>query len=139
MIYCTELKLSTNIVLNHGIPKITSISELAAYRNLKKIATPIHPSPLYDVLFITRHFMFQFLTTHIRTGKKWRLGEIPAPDLYHHLVEDFLTDWTNRHDHILLLRRFIEGALNTDLRSFFAESCFEVCTWDALIVIIIQA
>ncbi|XP_064406922.1 FAD-dependent oxidoreductase domain-containing protein 2-like [Halichondria panicea] len=59
-------------------------------------------------------------------GKKWTLGEIPAPDLYHHLVEDFLTDWTNRQDHILLLRRFIEGALNTDLRSFFAESCFEM-------------
>ncbi len=65
------------------------------------------------------------------TGKKWQLGDNPAPDMYHHLVEDFLTDWTNREEHIILLRRFIEGAFHTDLRSFFTESCFEV--WTVLI------
>ena len=54
------------------------------------------------------------------------LGKSPKPDLYHHIVEDFLTDWTSRSEHILPVRRFLEAALDKDLRSFFAESCFEV-------------
>ncbi|XP_064419353.1 FAD-dependent oxidoreductase domain-containing protein 2 [Latimeria chalumnae] len=53
--------------------------------------------------------------------KKWPL---PRPDAIHHIVEDFLTDWTTPISHVLPLRRFLEGCLDTDLRSFFAESCF---------------
>lgn len=81
---------------------------------------------LIPLLNIRIYSTWIVLCTSTYAGKKWRLGENPAPDMYHHLVEDFLTDWTNREDHILLLRRFIEGALHTDLRSFFTESCFEV-------------
>ncbi|XP_072207530.1 FAD-dependent oxidoreductase domain-containing protein 2 [Excalfactoria chinensis] len=49
---------------------------------------------------------------------------LPRPDAIHHIVEDFLTDWTAPNAHILPLRRFLENCLNTDLRNFFAESCF---------------
>ncbi|KAL2309268.1 hypothetical protein Nmel_005458 [Mimus melanotis] len=49
---------------------------------------------------------------------------LPRPDAIHHVVEDFLTDWTAPNAHILPLRRFLENCLSTDLRNFFAESCF---------------
>ncbi|XP_074864570.1 FAD-dependent oxidoreductase domain-containing protein 2 isoform X2 [Carettochelys insculpta] len=49
---------------------------------------------------------------------------LPRPDAIHHIVEDFLTDWTAPNAHILPLRRFLENCLDTDLRGFFAESCF---------------
>ena len=35
---------------------------------------------------------------------------------------------TSRSRHIIPLRRFLEGVFGQDLRSFFAESCFEVHT-----------
>nr|XP_027794538.1 FAD-dependent oxidoreductase domain-containing protein 2 isoform X3 [Marmota flaviventris] len=49
---------------------------------------------------------------------------LPRPTAIHHVVEDFLTDWTAPVGHILPLRRFLENCLDTDLRSFYAESCF---------------
>ncbi|XP_063796385.1 FAD-dependent oxidoreductase domain-containing protein 2 [Pseudophryne corroboree] len=53
--------------------------------------------------------------------EKWPL---PRPDRIHHIVEDFLTDWTGPYSHILPLRRFLENCLHTDLRAFYADSCF---------------
>uniref|UniRef100_A0A670XUS6 L-amino-acid oxidase n=1 Tax=Pseudonaja textilis TaxID=8673 RepID=A0A670XUS6_PSETE len=49
---------------------------------------------------------------------------LPRPDAIHHIVEDFLTDWTAPNAHVLPLRRFLENCLETDLRRFYAESCF---------------
>ncbi|KAL8221979.1 UNVERIFIED_CONTAM: FAD-dependent oxidoreductase domain-containing protein 2 [Gekko kuhli] len=49
---------------------------------------------------------------------------LPRPDAIHHIVEDFLTDWTAQNAHILPLRRFLENCLGIDLRRFYAESCF---------------
>ncbi|XP_003783300.1 FAD-dependent oxidoreductase domain-containing protein 2 [Otolemur garnettii] len=49
---------------------------------------------------------------------------LPRPTAIHHILEDFLTDWTAPVGHILPLRRFLENCLDTDLRSFYAESCF---------------
>ncbi|XP_023415718.2 FAD-dependent oxidoreductase domain-containing protein 2 [Loxodonta africana] len=49
---------------------------------------------------------------------------LPRPTAIHHIVEDFLTDWTAPVGHILPLRRFLENCLDTDLRNFYAESCF---------------
>uniref|UniRef100_A0A6J0T8R6 L-amino-acid oxidase n=1 Tax=Pogona vitticeps TaxID=103695 RepID=A0A6J0T8R6_9SAUR len=49
---------------------------------------------------------------------------LPRPVAIHHIVEDFLTDWTAPNAHILPLRRFLENCLGTDLRRFYAESCF---------------
>uniref|UniRef100_A0A8C5QSG7 FAD dependent oxidoreductase domain containing 2 n=1 Tax=Leptobrachium leishanense TaxID=445787 RepID=A0A8C5QSG7_9ANUR len=48
---------------------------------------------------------------------------LPRPNRLHHVVEDFLTDWTGPNSHILPLRRFLENCLQSDLRAFFAESC----------------
>lgn len=45
---------------------------------------------------------------------------LPRPTAIHHVVEDFLTDWTAPVGHILPLRRFLENCLDTDLRSFYA-------------------
>lgn len=45
---------------------------------------------------------------------------LPRPTAIHHIVEDFLTDWTAPVNHILPLRRFLENCLDTDLRSFYA-------------------
>eukprot|EP00079_Xenopus_tropicalis_P034645 XP_017948416.1 PREDICTED: FAD-dependent oxidoreductase domain-containing protein 2 isoform X1 [Xenopus tropicalis] len=49
---------------------------------------------------------------------------LPRPVRLHHVVEDFLTDWTGPNSHVLPLRRFLENCLLTDLRAFYAESCF---------------
>ncbi|XP_056379659.1 FAD-dependent oxidoreductase domain-containing protein 2 [Hyla sarda] len=49
---------------------------------------------------------------------------LPRPDHIHHIVEDFLTDWTGPKSHILPLRRFLENCLQKDLRTFYADSCF---------------
>ncbi|KAM9324489.1 FAD-dependent oxidoreductase domain-containing protein 2, partial [Gastrophryne carolinensis] len=49
---------------------------------------------------------------------------LPRPDRIHHVVEDFLTDWTASSTHILPLRRFLENCLQMDLRAFHADSCF---------------
>ncbi|XP_061079499.1 FAD-dependent oxidoreductase domain-containing protein 2 [Conger conger] len=49
---------------------------------------------------------------------------LPRPDAVHHIIEDFLTKWDAPMSHIQPLRRFLEHCLQTDLRAFFAESCF---------------
>ncbi|XP_057673130.1 FAD-dependent oxidoreductase domain-containing protein 2 [Corythoichthys intestinalis] len=49
---------------------------------------------------------------------------LPRPKAIHHMVEDFLTEWDGPISHIQPLRRFLEHCINTDLRAFYAESCF---------------
>ncbi|XP_073429109.1 FAD-dependent oxidoreductase domain-containing protein 2 isoform X2 [Dendrobates tinctorius] len=49
---------------------------------------------------------------------------LPRPTQIHHVVEDFLTDWTGPNSHMLPLRRFLENCLQRDLRTFYADSCF---------------
>lgn len=49
---------------------------------------------------------------------------LPKPKALHHMVEDFLTEWDAPISHIQPLRRFLEHCLHTDLRTFYAESCF---------------
>uniref|UniRef100_A0A3B4YPZ7 FAD-dependent oxidoreductase domain containing 2 n=1 Tax=Seriola lalandi dorsalis TaxID=1841481 RepID=A0A3B4YPZ7_SERLL len=49
---------------------------------------------------------------------------LPRPKAIHHMVEDFLTEWEGPISHIQPLRRFLERCVQTDLRSFYAESCF---------------
>ncbi|XP_008328988.1 FAD-dependent oxidoreductase domain-containing protein 2 [Cynoglossus semilaevis] len=54
--------------------------------------------------------------------KNWAL---PRPKAIHHVVEDFLTNWQRPLSHIQPLQRFLEHCLQADLRSFYAESCFQ--------------
>ncbi|XP_070837410.1 FAD-dependent oxidoreductase domain-containing protein 2 isoform X2 [Chaetodon trifascialis] len=49
---------------------------------------------------------------------------LPRPKAIHHMVEDFLTEWESPISHIQPLRRFLEHCVQTDLRAFYAESCF---------------
>ncbi|XP_061567115.1 FAD-dependent oxidoreductase domain-containing protein 2 [Cololabis saira] len=49
---------------------------------------------------------------------------LPRPRAIHHMVEDFLTEWEGPLSHIQPLRRFLERCVQTDLRAFYAESCF---------------
>ncbi|CAG5897420.1 unnamed protein product [Menidia menidia] len=49
---------------------------------------------------------------------------LPRPKAIHHMVEDFLTEWDGPLSHIQPLRRFLEHCVQTDLRAFYAESCF---------------
>lgn len=47
------------------------------------------------------------------------------PKRLHHMVEDFLAEWIDPTQHLLPLRWFLEYCTGTDLRQFYAESCFE--------------
>lgn len=49
---------------------------------------------------------------------------LPKPDMIHHIVEDFLTDWTATLSHINPLRNFLEEVLQLDTRWQFADECF---------------
>ncbi|XP_070703914.1 FAD-dependent oxidoreductase domain-containing protein 2 [Pempheris klunzingeri] len=49
---------------------------------------------------------------------------LPRPKAIHHMVEDFLTEWDGPVSHVQPLRRFLEHCVQTDLRAFYAESCF---------------
>ncbi|XP_066563495.1 FAD-dependent oxidoreductase domain-containing protein 2 isoform X2 [Amia ocellicauda] len=49
---------------------------------------------------------------------------LPRPQALHHIVEDFLTEWEGPVSHSQPLRRFLEHCLTSDLRTFYAESCF---------------
>ncbi|XP_059900380.1 FAD-dependent oxidoreductase domain-containing protein 2 [Gadus macrocephalus] len=49
---------------------------------------------------------------------------LPRPKAVHHMIEDFLTEWDGPVSHGQPLRRFLEHCLRTDLRAFYAETCF---------------
>ncbi|KAG8511119.1 FAD-dependent oxidoreductase domain-containing protein 2 [Galemys pyrenaicus] len=74
---------------------------------------------LHPVIYYYRH-----LPTEQEVRFRAAHWPLPRPTAIHHIVEDFLTDWTAPVGHILPLRRFLENCLDTDLRSFYAESCF---------------
>lgn len=54
---------------------------------------------------------------------KWGKTPLPRPIRIHHVIEDFLTQWTAQQSHILPLRRFFESILDTDLRHYYAHTC----------------
>lgn len=64
------------------------------------------------------------------TEKEMRLRPhgwpLPRPKAIHHMVEDFLTEWDGPISHIQPLQRFLEHCVQTDLRNFYAESCFRL-------------
>lgn len=55
--------------------------------------------------------------------QNWGKTSLPRPDKIHHVLEDFLTDWTAQQSHMLPLRRFLESVLDRDLRQHFAQDC----------------
>lgn len=51
---------------------------------------------------------------------------LPRPKAIHHMIEDFLTEWDGPISHVQPLQRFLEHCVQTDLRNFYAESCFRL-------------
>ncbi|KAM3597235.1 uncharacterized protein V6R79_001729 [Siganus canaliculatus] len=51
---------------------------------------------------------------------------LPKPRAMHHVIEDFLTEWDGPVSHVQPLRRFLEHCVQTDLRAFYADSCFRL-------------
>lgn len=51
---------------------------------------------------------------------------LPRPKAVHYMIEDFLTEWDGPISHVQPLQRFLEHCVQTDLRNFYAESCFHL-------------
>lgn len=67
-------------------------------------------------------FFFFFLEKDMKfCPKGWPL---PRPQMIHHIVENFFTEWHAPKIHIQPLRRFLEHCMQTDLRAFYAGKMF---------------
>ncbi|XP_033098592.1 FAD-dependent oxidoreductase domain-containing protein 2-like [Anneissia japonica] len=76
---------------------------------------------LHPVLYYYRTLPTEFGMKH---AKEKNLI-LPVPQRIHHIVEDFLTDFSAPLSHILPLRRFLENCVGQDLRYFFDDFCFK--------------
>eukprot|EP00058_Branchiostoma_floridae_P010972 XP_002596460.1 hypothetical protein BRAFLDRAFT_103224 [Branchiostoma floridae] len=59
----------------------------------------------------------------LRRPSKWIL---PRPTRLHHVIEDFLFDFSSPVSHVLHLRRFLDTVFGYDTRNYFAGSCFKM-------------
>ncbi|CAK6960351.1 FAD-dependent oxidoreductase domain-containing protein 2 [Scomber scombrus] len=69
-------------------------------------------------------YYYETLPTEEEMKLRPRGWPLPRPKAIHHMVEDFLAEWESPISHIQPLRRFLEHCVQTDLRAFYAESCF---------------
>lgn len=74
----------------------------------------------------TSNFLHPVFYFYAEPPAELERGALPRPDRLHHVVEDFLTSWDGQTSHILPLRRFLEYITDSDLRTFFAQSCFKM-------------
>jgi len=51
---------------------------------------------------------------------------LPKPQRLHHVVEDFLTDWSRDTAHVLPLRRYLESCVGRSLRNYYHDDCFQM-------------
>lgn len=82
------------------------------------------------ILLVYDMFLPIFYTTEEQMEARPEKWSLPRPEKIHHVVEDFLTDWTAPSAHLLPLRRFLENCLQTDLRAFYAglyKECMGSC------------
>ncbi|XP_075999253.1 FAD-dependent oxidoreductase domain-containing protein 2 [Genypterus blacodes] len=105
------------VVLQYGLNHTDSLGRDRAQSDWAQAwkSNFLHPVVYYYDKLPTEEEM-----NHRPTG--WPL---PRPKAIHHLIEDFLTKWDGAVSHIQPLRRFLEHCLQTDLRAFYAESCFK--------------
>lgn len=71
-------------------------------------------------------YYYKDLPTEAVMKSRDRRSPLPRPDALHHVLEDFNTEFTDAHSHILPLRRFLEHVTGLDLRNFFSQTCFEI-------------
>nr|XP_006816535.1 PREDICTED: FAD-dependent oxidoreductase domain-containing protein 2-like [Saccoglossus kowalevskii] len=101
------------------------VMEYGQYKNFQFIGIPgkahlsyfLHPVLYYYDALPSKKAMSQ---------SPARTMVLPRPRKIHHIVEDFLTDFTAPQSHILLLRRFLESCLQTDLRNLYDSQCFSM-------------
>ncbi|RDD41254.1 FAD-dependent oxidoreductase domain-containing protein 2 [Trichoplax sp. H2] len=55
-----------------------------------------------------------------------RKGRLPKANKIHHVVEDFLTDWSVYSEHGHYLKLFIENLFRKDLNQYYTSSCYEL-------------
>ncbi|EDV20876.1 uncharacterized protein TRIADDRAFT_31100 [Trichoplax adhaerens] len=55
-----------------------------------------------------------------------RKGRLPKANKIHHVVEDFLTDWSVYSEHGHYLKLFIENLFRKDLNQYYTSSCYKV-------------
>ncbi|KAK2894210.1 FAD-dependent oxidoreductase domain-containing protein 2 [Channa argus] len=104
------------LVMQYGKNKIDYLGRRRAETDWTKAfkSNFLHPVLYYYDTLPTEEEM------HVRPHG-WSL---PRPKALHHMVEDFLTEWDGPMSHVQPLRRFLEHCVQTDLRAFYAESCF---------------
>ncbi|XP_059476682.1 FAD-dependent oxidoreductase domain-containing protein 2-like [Neocloeon triangulifer] len=75
------------------------------------------------------HPVFYFYS-HVPSETDWLQedlsngGILPRPEKMHHVLEDFLTQWTAPSTHVNPLRRFLESCVNAELKSATENACF---------------
>ncbi|XP_071943865.1 FAD-dependent oxidoreductase domain-containing protein 2-like [Antedon mediterranea] len=70
-------------------------------------------------------YYYQSLPTEFEMITRTEKQVLPTPHRIHHMVEDFLTDFSAPQSHILPLRRFLENCMGQDIRYFFDDFCFK--------------
>ncbi|XP_042849106.1 FAD-dependent oxidoreductase domain-containing protein 2 isoform X3 [Panthera tigris] len=120
-IFDKSLRLSSGGEFSKKYPLVKASYESKGSRGLFVLGTASHS---VDYRKSAGGFIHGFRYTEQEVRFRPADWALPRPTAIHHIVEDFLTDWTAPVGHILPLRRFLENCLDTDLRSFYAESCF---------------
>uniref|UniRef100_A0A3Q3W1K2 FAD-dependent oxidoreductase domain containing 2 n=1 Tax=Mola mola TaxID=94237 RepID=A0A3Q3W1K2_MOLML len=104
------------VVLQYGTKKIDFLGKDRAqsdWRNAWK-SNFLHPVLYY----------YDTLPTEEEMKLRPKGWPLPRPKAMHHMIEDFLAEWDAPISHIQPLRRFLEHCVQTDLKAFYAESCF---------------
>ncbi|XP_074553040.1 FAD-dependent oxidoreductase domain-containing protein 2 [Halichoeres trimaculatus] len=104
------------VIMQYGKKKIDYLGRSRAETDWTKAwkSNFLHPVLYY----------YDMLPTEEDMKLRPRGWPLPRPTAVHHMVEDFLTEWDGPVSHIQPLRRFLEHCVQTDLRAFYAESCF---------------
>uniref|UniRef100_UPI0037E93EA2 FAD-dependent oxidoreductase domain-containing protein 2 n=1 Tax=Semicossyphus pulcher TaxID=241346 RepID=UPI0037E93EA2 len=104
------------LVMQYGKKKIDYLGEDRSETDWTKAwkSNFLHPVLYY----------YDTLPTEEDMKRRPRGWPLPRPKAIHHIVEDFLTEWDVPVSHVQPLRRFLEHCVQTDLRAFYAESCF---------------
>nr|XP_057906004.1 FAD-dependent oxidoreductase domain-containing protein 2 [Doryrhamphus excisus]XP_057906005.1 FAD-dependent oxidoreductase domain-containing protein 2 [Doryrhamphus excisus] len=106
------------LVMQYGKNKIDYLGQGRAVTDWTKAwkSNFLHPVLYY----------YDTLPTEEEMKRRPHRWPLPRPKAIHHMVEDFLTEWEAPISHIQPLRRFLEHCVHTDLRAFYAESCFRL-------------
>ncbi|XP_075888672.1 FAD-dependent oxidoreductase domain-containing protein 2 [Nelusetta ayraudi] len=106
------------LVLQYGTKKIDFLGKNRSQNDWTKawLSNFLHPVFYY----------YDKLPTEEEMKLRPKGWPLPRPTAIHHSIEDFLAEWDAPVSHIQPIRRFFEHCVQTDLRSFYADSCFQL-------------